>query len=438
MTQSTLNINPSTTNGTQLASLLNTFASAVHSTNLGPTPPLYAENGTIWCDNSANNYVFKVRKDNTWVTLYTITPEGLAEFAGLNKVAYTGKYADLGDLPYIPTSYGYRNLLINGSFRINQLYSSTVASSVPLGHYVIDGWQLSRRYMDTNVTFSKVECTPGELDSVSPVQYSPGSQFWLKVATTVGDNPSEGTGLGISQKIDRLKDFGNRTMCLSLVGKADVPHRMNYAIYGNCGTGGSPIMSIHGGYFDIIPEPGYFTTSFNVPGLSGKIFGPGMNLRIELSTPYIEANNLYITCVQLELGSVPSAYEIEPPSIELTRCQRFIQKSYPKDDLPGTVSENGSFILICGAPSSGDSVIDFTYKLTTPMISAPTVTSYDNEGNIGKCRLFPGYPLAAETNQNCELLSSTPESFQIHKIGRTTSNKGFNGIQLHFTAISYL
>jgi len=55
------------------------------------------------------------------------------------------------------------------------------------------------------------------------------------------------------------------------------------------------------------------------------------------------SNELYITGVQLEVGSTASGFEFEPFEAILRKCQRYYEKSYEYDTAPGTATFNGAY-----------------------------------------------------------------------------------------------
>lgn len=62
-------INPTTTSGTTLATLLNNWSDAVHSSHKGDSPPSYAEAGMIWCDDNATPWAMKVYDGTDWIII---------------------------------------------------------------------------------------------------------------------------------------------------------------------------------------------------------------------------------------------------------------------------------------------------------------------------------------------------------------------------------
>ena len=98
------------------------------------------------------------------------------------------------------------------------------------------------------------------------------------------------------------------------------------------------------------------------------------------------SNEWYITGVQLEAGTSASDFEFLPKDVNTTRCQRYYQKSYDLDTVPGTATDSG----VGWNGSSGDSGGNaaFLPPFKTTMRAAPTVTGYARDGTSGQGSYF--------------------------------------------------
>jgi hypothetical protein len=87
----------------------------------------------------------------------------------------------------------------------------------------------------------------------------------------------------------------------------------------------------------------------------------------------------YVTGVQLEKGTQATSFDYRPYGTELMLCQRYYQKSYDIETVPGTAT-NISMISGGSQFASGAGGSWAVYQFPVPMRSAPTVSSWDAAG----------------------------------------------------------
>ena len=130
------------------------------------------------------------------------------------------------------------------------------------------------------------------------------------------------------------------------------------------------------------------------------------------------ANELYITGVQLEVGSTASDFEHRPFGEELVLCQRYFQKSYAQGTPVGNAgSANRYYYLIGGNADNINKGGSLTFQ--TQMRALPTMTFYNDAGASGNIQLPASAP-------NVILLSTHHWTFYI-----TTTSREMYG---HHTA----
>ncbi|MFY8211370.1 MAG: hypothetical protein ACOVLB_01710 [Candidatus Nanopelagicus sp.] len=130
--------------------------------------------------------------------------------------------------------------------------------------------------------------------------------------------------------------------------------------------------------FDLGRHSSYETSSSNTWSTSGSV-------RIAGTVRLLDTANatLYITGVQLEVGTAATAFERRPYGTELQLCQRYYQKSYPAGTVPGSaVSYNNMHQLSFGTAGSG--IIGQHLALPVVMRTAPTLTVYDAAGTSAR------------------------------------------------------
>ena len=106
-----------------------------------------------------------------------------------------------------------------------------------------------------------------------------------------------------------------------------------------------------------------------------------------------DANDWYITGVQLEAGSQASGFEFMPIDANLARCQRYFQTSYLGSAV-GSATTTNQLQYTCSATFSYNGP---TFTFQTPMRAAATVTSYSpTTGVSGKLRTSTGNDVNAD------------------------------------------
>ena len=120
----------------------------------------------------------------------------------------------------------------------------------------------------------------------------------------------------------------------------------------------------------------YSATYTNLP--SGVLNGLGVTVYGNTTG----AATVLFTGVQIEKGVTATAFDYRPYGTELALCQRYYEKSYDADVVPGTATTTGGVNLIRADGSGGLSV-----PFTVPKRATPTVTVYaTSDGTAGQVR----------------------------------------------------
>ena len=139
------------------------------------------------------------------------------------------------------------------------------------------------------------------------------------------------------------------------------------------------------------------------------------------------SNEWYITGVQLEVGTAASDFEFLPFDVNLTRCQRYFEKSYQMADVPGTSGSGGSYGLQFGGATAN---IDATIIMSTRKRATPTLTVYDLAGTSNKASYYTG-----SWNNGGSLGGSRGRETYVHVDTNISSS---SIVAWHFTADSEL
>ena len=95
----------------------------------------------------------------------------------------------------------------------------------------------------------------------------------------------------------------------------------------------------------------------------------------------------YITGVQLEKGSLATSFDYRPYGTELSLCQRYYEKSYDIDTVPGSATGIG-VRYSSGASGSGATtsyIVDSVNFKVSKRATNNTTVFYDAAGNSNKC-----------------------------------------------------
>jgi hypothetical protein len=229
---------------------------------------------------------------------------------------------DLTGYPALATNqFGFRNKIINGDFRINQRgYVS--AANLASGAYGFDRWKSN--FTNTTLTFT---------------------------SAPQGQSLTINSGGGIEQVIER-ENMPAGTYILTWTGTA------TGRVYN---TGATP--------------PSYAASPITVT-LDGTA-----NVEVEFTA---SGGTRTLQNVQLEAGSVASAFERRPIGTELALCQRYYEKSFPINFAPANGGANSfatnagvnAFYTINGVNGAGT----ITFKVAKR--STPGMTPFGNSSGF--------------------------------------------------------
>ena len=105
---------------------------------------------------------------------------------------------------------------------------------------------------------------------------------------------------------------------------------------------------------------------------------------------------LYLTGMQVEVGTQATPFDWRPFTTELQLCQRYYQKSYDIGTVPGTASFNGMIgFTVYG---SGSCLYYVPYRVS--MRPSGSVTFWDAAGNVSKISNFNANAWANNTGTN--------------------------------------
>jgi hypothetical protein len=212
-----------------------------------------------------------------------------------------------------------KNKIINGDFGIWQ--RGTSFTGALNGVYTVDRWSVA---VTTSVsglawTASQQTFTPG----TAPVAGYEGTYFLRADITTIGS----ATSPRILQKIEDVRTFAGQTATISWYGRSSTSTTIAGAVgvNQNFGSGGSAAVSVVSTTITYTSDWQRFTRTFVMPSISGKTIGTNSFLDIRFLLEAADGANLDIWGVQLEAGSVATAFQTATGTIqgELAACQRY-------------------------------------------------------------------------------------------------------------------
>lgn len=232
-----------------------------------------------------------------------------------------GSFSDVGG-----SSLMFRNAIINGNFDIWQRGTSQTAS----------GYGSDDRWLNDNNNSSKTHTRQtfalGQTDVPGNPKY-----FSRTVVSSLAGSSNYTLKL---QRIEDVKTYAGRPVTLSFWAKADAAKNIATEFTQQFGSGGSPssaVESIGVTTFSLTTNWKYFTTTVNIPSISGKTLGTGNNDYLQLIFWFEAGSNFNartnslgqqsgtfdIAQVQLEAGPVATPFEQRPIGLELALCQRY-------------------------------------------------------------------------------------------------------------------
>jgi len=264
---------------------------------------------------------------------------------------------------------GFRNVIINGNFDIWQRGTSFTGNE-----YGADRWFHGR--VGTTHTVTRQAFTLGQTAV-------PGEPTYF-CRTVVSSVAGAGNYAALVQTIEDVRTFAGQQVTLSFWAKADAIKNIAINMVQGFGTGGSPSanVGISGTKVSIGTTFQKVTVTATLPSISGKTLGTDNNSRLAVYI-WFDAGSTWngdtdslgqqsgtfdIAQVQLEPGSVATAFERRSYGQELALAQRYYQVLDP--------------VVLFRANNSGIySGGVLTRTLLVTMRVAPTVTRSVNAGN---------------------------------------------------------
>ena len=321
----------------------------------------------------------------------------------------------LGSSALLPAGLGFRNVLINGGFNINQrAFTSTTADNT----FGFDRWFCFMSGATT--TYSTQAFAVGNaISGQEPTNHA-------RVVSTI-------SGVGdysiLAQKIEDVRTCAGQRVTVSFWAKAaSGTPSIAVELAQSFGSGGSA--EVNGSNGGVIPS------------ISGKTVGTsswlgcllwtsaGSNYNVRTGSIGIQNNTIDFWGVQLEQNYQPTPFEQRPIGVELALCQRYYETSYISPHAAGATVTLGIHIGSGTTASRSTGEIRDSHQFMVEKRATPSVTLYSNTGQINTVTRAD-YGTAYNGNRTGSVTDPSRKSFGVY-----SGDSGAHGSALlfHFVA----
>jgi hypothetical protein len=320
---------------------------------------------------------------------------------------------------------GGRNAIINGAMKVWQRGTSFTSFNA----YAADRWYITG---SSNFTFSRQ--VPGST--------LPQFAYCSRMQRNSGSTDVTSAQLGYTLETADSLRFVGKTITVSFWARAGANYSgtsngLYYILATGTGTDQRLLGSGFTGTAYSVISLVTLTTSWQrfsytttVPSTATEI---SHYFQANLNAGTAGANDYWdVTGVQLEEGAVATPFEFEDIGTTLEKCQRYYEKTYNIGTNPGTATQNGMVgnDITASANHSNYIIARFPYKVTKR--SAPTITTYDASGNVGKAMAF-NVGAAGTDNFTVTADFVGENSFRAYLLGISSA-----GFTIHYTASAEL
>jgi hypothetical protein len=254
-----------------------------------------------------------------------------------------------------------KNKIINGDFGIWQ--RGTSFSNPADTTFSADRWISFYNGTGATRTISQQTFTSG----TAPVAGYEGQYFYRYAISAAGTGNTYNI---FDQRIEDVRTFAGQTITVSFYAKADAARTVSVNPYQFFGTGGSSEITITAQNASLTTSWQRFSFTFAIPSIAGKTVGTGSYLVLRFSQPSGVTMTLDYWGVQVEAGSVATAFQTATGTIqgELAACQRYYYRN--------TATTNYANF----GYGSGDSatLVQGTVALPVTMRTSPASVEYGN------------------------------------------------------------
>jgi hypothetical protein len=330
-----------------------------------------------------------------------------------SNLAKTGEVVDTG-------GYGYRNRIINGGMLIDQRNAGASVTQTTSVLYTVDRWA-SYGSVASKFTIQQNagSVTPPAgytkyLGITSSSAYTVGaSEFFFIQQVIEGYNIAD-LGFGATGAQTVTLSFWVRSSLTGTFGGTlsnDATNRVYPFTYtiSSANTWTAISVTVAGdtsGTWQTTTSGG-LVVNFNM-GTGATVSGTagawsGSTLRAPTGATSVVGTNgatFYITGVQLEAGSLATAFERRPYGMELQLCQRYYEKSYPMITVPGSANIDGATTGLNNTSTASGGYVGISSFFAVRKRTAATVSYWDAAGNASRISNYSFGGLVRTDNNN--------------------------------------
>ncbi len=302
----------------------------------------------------------------------------------------------------------FKNLFINGDMSIAQ--RGTTSSST--GYQTIDRWQLNTGTQQEQKTDTPDARFSNSFEITGTTGGSSGYGICSQRIESKNVLPALGQTCTLSAYV---KNTGTSTVNVSVeVYRANSTDTFSGLTLLTSLTGQAITTS-----WNRITFPSFTVTDACATGLEVRIF------RYDASND----QEWLLTGVQLEVGSSASDFEFLPYDVNMSRCKRYYQKSWPYSTYSAPGYATNSIL-------GGQGDVYWTVNLTFPVEfrTSPTITLYDTSGNSGKVNEFTATNGSTNNANVTGGLDGTGRQTKVARVYRDKSGVSVYGILFTYVA----
>jgi hypothetical protein len=348
---------------------------------------------------------------------------GIVSSGSITTQSATGViFSDSSSLPAASSPYVLKNRIINGDMRIDQRYAGAAYTNLGGNFYVLDRWST----FEAGVASGKFTVQQNAGAVTPPVGFSNyiGITSQSAYSVAAGDIQSLRQTIEGFNTADLAWGTANaKTVTISFWVRSSLTGTFGGVLSNGAINYSYPftytISAANTWEYETVTIAGPTAGTWNTTNGSGITlqFVIGTGTTYQGAAGSWSANGyygvtgavnvtgtngatLYITGVQLEVGSTATPFERRLYGQELNNCKRYYEKSYDYSVVPATTTNVGRWNAggnatgqTTGYVSGGHVVFQVEKR------AIPTVTSYDASGNSGKCTRFT-LGGADDNNQN--------------------------------------